>query len=116
MIFNVKGHIQKIIEGTKTQTRRRCSYADLPRYRIGRTYTIQPGRTKSGIPDGRIKIVDIRKEMRAIYPDEFISSEDAEAEGGYSPEEYEALFKNLNSGWAARFAYTFEFIPSSELS
>ena len=102
MIFSFPGHIEKIIDGTKTQTRRKS-----PAYRVGRSYAIQPGR-KMGILEGRILVNRKREEK---YLDGGISVSDALAEGGYTPGQYEALFKNMYPGWFVRYAYTFEFIP-----
>ena len=80
MIFSIKGHIEKIINGTKTQTRRKS-----PTYVIGKTYSINEGR-KTGIPEGRILITEKIKEK---YLDGGISIEDAIAEGGYTPGTFE---------------------------
>ena len=104
MIFS-KDHIQQIIAGTKTETRRKS-----PAYRVGRTYAIQPGRKKR-IPDGRILITRKREEK---YLDGGISVVDALAEGGYTPGQYETLFKNMYPDWIIRYAYTFEFNPSRQ--
>ena len=103
MIFS-KDHIKQIIAGTKTQTRRRS-----PLYRVGRTYSIQPGRTKKGIPDGHILITRKREEK---YLDGGISVADALAEGEYTPGQYETLFANMYPGWIVRTAYTFRFLES----
>jgi len=104
MIFSIKGHIEKIISGTKTQTRRKSST-----YLVGKTYSIQPGRTKLGIPEGRILIT---KKIKEKYLDGGISIDDAIAEGGYTPGTFESLFKNIDPDWIERYAYTFEFVPS----
>jgi len=103
MIFSIKGNIEKIINGTKTQTRRTS-----PMYVIGQTYSINKGR-KKGIPEGRILITEKIKEK---YIDGGISIDDAIAEGGYTPGTFESLFKNIYPGWIERYAYTFEFVPS----
>ena len=107
MIFNVKGHIEKIINGTKTQTRRRAR-ANGRIYLIGKTYSIQPKRTALGIPEGRIKIMDRWLELDQDKIDGYCAS----AEGDYTPEEYESLFEELNPNWRSRYCYKFEFIPS----
>ena len=104
MIFSAD-HIAQIKARTKTQTRRKS-----PAYRVGRTYAIQPGRKKR-IPDGCILITRKREEK---YLDGGISVFDALAEGGYTPGQYETLFKNMYPGWIVRYAYTFEFIPSEQ--
>ena len=104
MIFSVPGHIEQIKNGTKTQTRRRS-----PLYRVGRTYSIQPGRTKKGIPDGRIVITQKREEK---YLDGGISVDDALAEGEYTPGQFETLCSNMYPDWIVRTAYTFVFLES----
>lgn len=107
MIFALKGHIEQVINGEKTQTRRRCKYHSLPRYDIGKTYAIQSGRGKKAIPFGRILITDSKLETENIRV--VISEEDAKAEGGYTPQIFEDLFSRMHPGWLARWAYTFEF-------
>ena len=103
MIFSVPGHIEMIKAGTKTQTRRRS-----PLYRVGRTYSIQPGRTKKVIPEGHILITRKRDEK---YLDGGISVADALAEGEYTPGQFETLFSNMYPDWIVRYAYTFIFVP-----
>lgn len=100
MIFSPK-HIKLIKKGQKTQTRRLSAGV----YRIGRDYSVQPGRGKPGVPKLRIKITDIGLEVGRI------SARDAKAEGGYTPDEYEREFKRLypnyelNSGrWMFEFS------------
>lgn len=112
MIFSVGDHIQQIIAGKKTQTRRKSDW-----YRVGRTYSIQPGRTKPGIPEGRILITKKRSEFQPNV----ISEEDAEAEGGYTPRQFEKLYRRMDREWsstsykfAVRYAYTFRFVPTEE--
>ena len=106
MIFSVPGHIEMIIDGTKTQTRRKS-----PFYKVGRTYSIQPGRTEKGIKEGRILVTRERFER---YLDGGISVSDALAEGGYTSGQFETLFTNIYPGWILRYAYTFRFIPSQQ--
>jgi len=106
MIFSVGDHIQQIISGEKTQTRRKSGW-----YKVGQTYSIQPGRTKPGIPEGRILITDKRIEQK---PWTGITYNDAQAEGGYTPHEFDALYENMHKGWRERYAYTFRFIPTEE--
>ena len=105
MIFSMADHIEQIKKGTKTQTRRKS-----PSYSVGHTYAISRGREK-GILDGRILITRKRAER---FNDGFISVVDALAEGGYTPGQYEILFKNMYPGWIMRYAYTFRFIPSEQ--
>jgi len=107
MIFSIEDHIQQIIDGTKTQTRRPSD-----RYETGRTYAIQPKRGKNGIQDGRIKII-------CKWPETYlrpISIIDAASEGGYTPEQYEELYEKMYPDWIRRWGYEFEFVPSHSLS
>ena len=104
MIFSVSGHVEQIKNGTKTQTRRKS-----PLYMVGRTYSIQPGRTEKGIKEGRILVTRKREEK---YLDGGISVSDALAEGGYTSGQFETLFSNMYPGWIGRYAYTFIFIEN----
>lgn len=104
MIFAVGDHIEQIIKGTKVQTRRVAKLGG-PRYELGKSYAIQRGRGKPAILDGRIIITDIRLELAQ----DKISSEDAQAEGGYDPTQYELLFERMYPKWRSRYAYTFKF-------
>jgi len=102
LIFAVSDHIQQIIERTKTQTRRASD-----RYRVGHDYAIQPTRTSKGIREGRVLITRKRVEYRDLGG---ISPLDALAEGGYTPSEFEKLYKKMQPKWIVRYAYTFKFI------
>jgi len=110
MIFS-KDHIEQIIWETKTQTRRSSD-----RYQVGKLYAIQPCRTCKGISDGKILILRKWNEVnpyepwKEVYPP-LISWDDAQAEGGYAPQNYEALYEKLNPGWTVRWVYAFEFVP-----
>jgi len=111
MIFAVSSHIDDIIKGIKTQTRRSSD-----RYQVGRLYSIQPCRTCKGISEGKIKIIKKEKEenpydpWKPVYPP-LISWEDAQAEGGYAPDNYEGLYEKMHPNWKIRWAYEFEFVP-----
>ena len=108
MIFNVEGHIEKIILGEKIQTRR-----DSGKYEVGKTYAIQPGRGKFADPRGRILITHKWREEGGLTNSEYyIHPSDAEAEGGYSPDEYEKLYWKIHPFWHERWAYEFEFWPT----
>jgi hypothetical protein len=107
MIFAENNHPQAIIDGLKTETRRRITALD--RYHAGGSYAIQPRRTAKGITQGRILILEKWVELKSKdYP---ISIEHAYAEGCYTPEEYEKLYEKINPKWKARVAFKFEFIP-----
>ena len=101
MIFAIGKHIELIIKGLKTQTRRSSD-----RYKVGKLYSIQPGRTKKGITEGKIRIID---KTREVWPFT-IRPDDAKAEGGYTPEEFEELYEKLHPEWDERMAYTFRFV------
>ena len=107
MIFGVNDHPQKIIEGAKTETRRKASAIE--RYQCGHSYAIQPKRTAKGISRGRIVILDSWLEAKN---EGVISVQSAKAEGGYTPEEYERLYEKLNPGWSFRAAFKFAFVPN----
>lgn len=114
VIFSEADHIQQIIAGSKTQTRRASD-----RYQIGKTYAIQPCRTCKGIPEGRILITAKRLEHRryeVLWTKDChsITPEDALAEGGYTQDAFYLLYKKMDSDWKIRYAYTFKFVPSKQ--
>jgi hypothetical protein len=105
MIFD-KTHIWKIERGGKTQTRRLSRGV----YKVGRNYSIQPGRGMKGIGK-RIVIDEISSERCSsigggIIP---ISKEDAQAEGGYTQEQFERLFRKIYPGWDGFHRWAFKF-------
>ena len=111
MIFSLADHIEQIKAGTKTQTRRPSN-----RYQVDRLYAIQPGRGKPGIPDGKILITAKAEEYKTEPPIwGRILKWQAEAEGGYTPEEYEELYESMYPGWEKRYAYLFEYFTTEEL-
>jgi len=111
MIFQ-KEHIDMIISGIKTQTRR----IHMGKYQVGRSYAIQPCRTCKGITGYRIVMDRIWHEDIVRRPSpafNIISIEDAKAEGEYSPAEFEILFRKLNPSWdetIGRWAFEFHVI------
>jgi len=100
MIFAFPGHIDQIVRGEKTQTRRNSG-----KYNVGQIYAIQPGRNKKGDPRGRILIIRKWSESWGTM----ITDDDAEAEGGYNSIEYEHLYADMNPTWEIRWCYEFEF-------
>jgi len=40
---------------------------------------------------------------------------EAEAEGGYTPEEYEKLYEEMHPGWKERWAYLFHYYTMKEI-
>jgi len=107
MIFSIADHIEQIVKGTKTQTRR-----DSPRYEVNHTYAIQPGRTKPADLRGRILITHkwLEESPYRIHP------LDAAAEGGYAPDEYEELYEKLHPDWGERIVYEFEFWSTESIT
>ena len=100
MIFAVKDHVEQVVNGEKTQTRRN-SY----KYNVGQTYAIQSGRGKKGDSRGRILIIRKWSEDWGTM----IKDNDAKAEGGYNSIEYEHLYADMNPTWEIRWCYEFEF-------
>ncbi len=104
MIFNVPGHIEAIRNGTKTQTRR----INRGIYKVGKDYAVQSKRGAKGEPDIRIVIDRIWEERYTQYLTNLISEQDAQAEGGYTPIEFEEIFRKLNPKRGGD-RWTFEF-------
>ena len=127
MIFAAEGHIEMIRNGlqnrhiqilqlipevVKTQTRR----VNRGVYKVGKDYAVQKRRGAKAEPDIRI-VMDRIWEERCIslgiyLPVRFynyISDESAWAEGGYTPEEFEKLFREINPNWNGIIRYGFEF-------
>lgn len=105
MIFKPE-HAQLILEGKKTQTRR----VNRGKYQVGKSYAIQKCRTCKGIDGYRI-VMDRIWEECCHEPEErlWIFTTDAYKEGGYTPEEFENLFIELNPKWNGRSRWGFEF-------
>jgi len=102
MIFAAKEHVDMIRNGTKTQTRR----LNRGIYQVGGDYAVQRKRGVKAELDIRIVIDAITHEYKGAIP---ISNEDAWAEGGYTPEEYEKTFRELNPKWDGWARWVFEF-------
>lgn len=121
MIFSIDGHIEMIRNGLsyihpasvlyhpmpsriiKTQTRR----LNRGIYQVGRDYAVLSKRGVKAEPYIRIVIDRIWAEGH------WITYKDAYAEGGYTPDEFEKLFRELNPKWdkmAGRFAFSFHVI------
>lgn len=110
MIFKPE-HVKLILEGKKTQTRR----VNRGIYQVGKSYAIQECRTCKGIDGYKIIMDRTRKEVierpqeRGNPSFNIISEQDAIAEGGYTPAEFELLFRKLNPGWIETHRWAFEF-------
>ena len=112
MIFYVPAHIDMIRSGQKTQTRR----INRGIYQEGRDYAVQPKRGVKAEEDIRIVMDDIFEEGcknqvdtpgNSVYP--CIVQGDAEAEGGYTPEDYELEFKKAYPTWDSNWRWVFFF-------
>ena len=135
MIFNVPGHIQMIRNGLdsrftdkkgksliiiKTETRR----PNRGIYQVGKDYAVQPKRGVKAEPGIRIVMDRIWKETGKVFlispsgrkfanaTEIHITKEDAWAEGGYTQEQYDKLFRELNPKWTgwSRWAVKFHVI------
>ncbi len=110
MIFQPE-HIRMIRDGLKTQTR------GVKRgiYQVGKDYAIQLGRGKKAVSDIRIVITGIWLErcLKQIKDGTFevimISRMDALMEGGYTPEEFEEKFREINPSWDRKERFVFDF-------
>lgn len=128
LIFAVPGHIEKIKSGEKTQTRRlwdvrmdmrhddmmrrRVTVNGRLKWRVGKRYAVLPGRGKKGV--GWIVITSMWLETmyrhEKNFDRKFISVSDALAEGGYTPEEYEALWDKMYPNTDRRLVIEFEWV------
>lgn len=99
MIFNAPGHIDMIRREIKTQTRR----LNRGIYQVGKDYAVQAKRGMKAEPDIRIVIDEIWEEdglgiagggpaVGNRANDRYLSEEDAWAEGGYTPIQFEEMF------------------------
>jgi len=133
MIFNVPGHMELVRNGlfitatnpylrkhqggslstlVKTQTRR----VNRGIYKVGKDYAVQRKRGMKAEADIRIVMdriweestAEFHREDSTVYPIS-ISKEDAWAEGGYTPEEFEGVFRDLNPKWNGWSRWAFEF-------
>ena len=87
MIFREE-HIQMILEGRKTQTRRRHVHV----LKVGRVYRIQ----RSWYEWTDIQIVITRSFQQRLGD---ITEEDAKKEGGYTIEEFRRVWEKINGAW-----------------
>ena len=100
MIFK-QPFIDLILSEKKTQTRR----PNRGYYKVGHIYSLQPRRTCKGIENYRIMIEKIWFEKGGI------SREDALAEGGYVPAEFEwEFFKIYHGCGSGRWVFKFHVV------
>lgn len=97
----------------KTQTRR----PNRGIYKVGRSYAVQRKRGVKAERGIRIVMDDIWREIRDDEPERTntklmpISVEDAWAEGGYSPTEFEEVYERIYSkGGNSRWAYKYHVV------
>ena len=108
MIFNVPGHIDMIRNNKKTQTRR----LNRGIYQVGRDYAVQRKRGVKAESDIRIVMDRIWEEKRRLTHlglRLFITPQDAWAEGGYTPLEFEEIFDKLDPKWDGPKRWVFKF-------
>lgn len=101
MIFS-GGLCEKVLDGSKTQTRRPLRGGPCP-YVVGKTYAVQPGRGKHAV--ARLRVLSVTQV--AVLP---ISLKDAIAEGFGSPAEFYVRWAQMYgeadfSGWCWRIEF-----------
>ena len=124
MIFNISGHIDMIRNGLyhlpadllnnpienrqiKTQTRR----VNRGIYQVGRDYAVQRKRGVKGESDIRI-VMDAIWEEWCTYGGGnpyYIFPRNAQAEGGYTVEEFEDVFRTAYPKWNGEKRWAFRF-------
>ena len=100
-------HFDMVLDGSKTRTTRLSD-----KYEFGKDYAIQPKRTKKGIEGYRMVIDKKTKECRGLTHvgiGFLITPKDARVEGGYTPEEFEEVFRKLHPKWDGRERWAYEF-------
>jgi len=104
MIFSEE-HIRLILEGKKTQTRRRHIHV----LKVGRVYRIQ----RNWYEWTDIRIIITRAFQQRLGD---ISEEDARREGGYTLEEFRSVWEEINGSWDPQevvWVYEFEYMEDS---
>jgi hypothetical protein len=91
----------------KTQTRRPAIGAKVPRYEVGKTYAVQPGRGKKAV--GRIRI-----KRRWLEITDVISHQQAMAEGFRNRREFLESYERINGTNPLCWAYEFELVKGGE--
>lgn len=91
----------------KTQTRRPYVEGKPPRYDVGKTYAVQPGRGKPAV--GRVKI-----KRKWVEPVTGLSHEDARAEGFKDRCKFMESYWRINGTNPLCWAYEFELVAGVE--
>jgi hypothetical protein len=84
--------VAKVLDGTKTMTRRRIAVGRPLRYQAGKTYAVQPGRGKPHV--GHVRVWEVRAE-----PLWTVTLFDAQAEGFPNPSYFIAEWKRLHGAY-----------------
>ena len=96
MIFQ-QHHLEKIREGVKTQTRRQKPKSEL-RYKEGNVYRATEGGEKMFQTieecEDFVRVVEISEEQLGE-----ITESDADAEGGYTLDEFVSIWEDINGDW-----------------
>jgi hypothetical protein len=104
MILFKPYHVEEIIAGRKTQTRRIWKR---PRAKVGAVHLVKT-ELFSKEHHCKIRILDVRRERLGD-----ISEDDARAEGGYTVAEYIEVWREINGVWNPDqdvFVVTFEVV------
>lgn len=103
MFLFMKSHIEPILNGTKTQTRRNHKRA---RALVGAVHQCRTMMLNKDSTFAQIKILRVWQERVCD-----ISEEDAQAEGGYSRKEYIKGLVKMHKGklWTTDTVYCYEF-------
>lgn len=81
--------VRKVLEGHKTQTRRRARAGEQPNYTPGRMYAVQPGRGQKAM--ARILVVDVQRQALGD-----VTFRDARAEGFRTRDEFFTYWRELH--------------------
>ena len=101
MILFKSEHASMIINGTKTQTRR----LGKKRWNVGAIHQCQTKLFDNHSVFAKVRILDVYSERLMD-----ISYADAQSEGGYSVDEYKAVWERINGMWiTALFVWVVKF-------
>jgi hypothetical protein len=92
MILFKPCHVEPILNGTKTQTRRKCN--GLPRWKLGSIHQCQTQLFKNDSVFAKVRIIGVDYEYLGV-----ITEQDAMAEGGYTIDEYKKVWEEINGKW-----------------